>query len=138
MNPYSVVAESHAIRAYESIRHQTTDCEKISKNTGLSEERVFLVKAYIFFSQHRLVDGIKRFDPSYEMAESWRRLSGKNKQHIQPHDLLLLKHELYEIGLILKEGVSQLDAHIKASVRYNYAKESASFYARNGFKPAYV
>ena len=70
-------------------------------------------------------NGIRRFFPSFEMAQSWQRLiDGK---HIQPHDLTLLHHEIFERQLML-EGKSQEEAHIRASEVYNFAKECKEFY----------
>ena len=61
------------------------------------------------------------------MAQSWQRLiEGK---HIQKHDITLIKHELREKELI-KQGMSQEDAHIAVSKIYNYAKESRDYYAK--------
>jgi len=78
---------------------------------------------------HQLETGEKTFDPSFEIAESWRRLSEKNPDEIQPHDLILLKHELLEMQYVIS-GLTQNDAHIKASEKYNYALEAKRFYEK--------
>ncbi|MCR5479439.1 MAG: hypothetical protein K6F27_06210 [Ruminococcus sp.] len=60
------------------------------------------------------------------MAQSWQRLiEGKN---IQPHDITLLNHEKMEQKL-MKQGLSQEEAHALTEKKYNYAKESNDYYA---------
>lgn len=133
LNPDSKQAVCHAENYYESVRRQSGDCERIALNTGFTFEQVSLVKAYIFFARHDIRGGIRRFDPSYEMAESWRRLSSKRKSEVQPHDITLLRHELLEIQYIIN-GLSQEDAHNTAQTQYNYRDESKAFYRKFGFK----
>lgn len=132
LNPESDEAYHHAERYYASIRKQSKDCIKIAKNTGYTVEVISLIKGYVFYCEHALTDGWTRFYPSYEMAESWRRLSlGGN--NIMPHDLLLLKHELKEIHLIM-EGYNQIAAHTIAENIYNYNAASTKFYAGQKFR----
>jgi hypothetical protein len=60
------------------------------------------------------------------MAESWQRLTeGKPEKH----DITLLKHELMEKQLIEK-GLSQEEAHLQTSKKYNYSKEAGEYYAK--------
>ena len=64
-------------------------------------------------------EGFQRFDPDYYMAESFRRLSeGKG---IQTHDLILLKHEWLELGLMKRYGYDYDTAHRITERKYNYA-----------------
>ncbi len=66
-----------------------------------------------------------RFDSSYEIAQSWQRMiDGKN---IQNHDLLLLRHEEAEMQLV-RDGLTQAQAHILASKQFNYAKAVDEYY----------
>ena len=54
------------------------------------------------------------------MSESIRRLSeGKD---IQPHDLLLLKHERLELELMRRYGYDQDLAHKLTASKYNYGE----------------
>ena len=118
LNPYSKKASEHAIRYYEAVRHMTTDTSKISIATNIKKDKLDKIKNHIFIKEHDLLDGHKRFTPSYDMAQSWQRLiSGKYEKK----DIVLLKHEYAEIRY-MEKGLSQNDAHIKASKRYNYAK----------------
>lgn len=127
LNPYSKRARLHAKKYYESVRHMTTDAERIADNTGYSKEEILNVKKYVFEDKHDLGEAEpERFYPSYEMAESWQRLiDGKN---IQQHDLTLINHELYEKKLV-DSGLSQKEAHEEAEKIYNYKKESDEYYA---------
>lgn len=119
LNPYSDEALSHAERYYESVRHMKIDCERISKNTGYKQSNIEKIKRYIFIEKHILDGDHKRFDPSYDMAQSWQMLiEGKN---IRSQDIILLKHEILERALV-KRGYTQEQAHIRASKKYNYSK----------------
>ena len=123
---YDPVAEAHADRYYGLVRSMSTDVSKIAKNTGYSEEFIQQIKNYIFIDTYDLGDASpRRFDPSFAMAQSWQRLISGTPE---PHDLTLLKHEEYEREL-MSTGMSQYLAHIEASKKYNYAKESDAYYA---------
>lgn len=134
LNPMCDKAIEHANEYYESIRNREypTDIFYIVKNTGFTIEQVSLVRDYIFTGYHMLSTGFSRFDPSFEMAESWRRLSSKDGKFYD-HDALLIFHELYEIQLVIS-GETQTKAHKKATKEYNYQLESTLFYRRQGFE----
>jgi hypothetical protein len=120
-----------ASKLYEQIRHRRTDIEHIANNTGFSIEQITIVKNYIFYDSHVLTSGYSRFLPSYEMAQSWLRLSAKTSSNIQMHDILLLYHELYEIELIISNSrYTQSHAHSLAEQKYNYSKACKEFYKR--------
>ena len=118
LNPVSPQAEQHAKRYYEFIRKTKSDISKISAHTGISADKIEKIKNHIFVSEHILDDGVRRFDPSYSMAVSWQRLM--NGEYIE-RDIVLLKHEYAELRY-MERGLSQAEAHVKASKRYNYAK----------------
>lgn len=118
LNPMSKQAEQHAVLYYESVRHMKTDTLKISKSTGISKEKLDKIKNHVFVNEHELLDGKRRFDPDYEIAQSWQRLiNGDYKEQ----DIVLLKHEYAELRY-MEKGFSQNEAHIKASRKYNFAK----------------
>jgi len=129
LSPNSARAQEHATRYYDAVRKMTTDVSAVAKNSGFDESEIETIKKFIFYDKHDLGDGtIARFAPSYEMAESWQRLvDGKNIQH---HDIILLKHEMLEKALI-DSGLSQEEAHIEATKKYNYAKEAQKYYDSN-------
>ena len=119
-------AEAHAERYYGLVRKMKTDAARIAQNTGYSEAVIQRIKNFIFVDTHDLGDPEPhRFDPSFAMAQSWQRLINGTPE---PHDLTLLKHEIMEKEL-MGRGMSQRDAHIEASKKYNYTKESDDYYA---------
>ena len=104
----------------------TTDVSKIAKVTGIPKKDVQAVKDFIFLEKHDLGKGkLEYFEPDYMMGESWRRLMNGNPE---PHDILLLKHEIMEKEL-MASGMSQEEAHIKTSKKYNYDKEARKYHA---------
>ena len=112
----------HADLYYETRRNSKKEAwvKKVAENTGMSEKVIGKIFDYVFIEQHDIYGELKRFDSSYDMAESFRRLhEGKN---IQPHDFILLKHERLEAELINRYGYTQSKAHTLASRKYNYIK----------------
>lgn len=126
-DPDSTDADRHAELYYNEIRAMTTDVERIAKNTSYPIEIIQQIKNYLFMDQHRLVNGTRRFDPSFAIAQSWQRLMSKNGKDIQPHDLILLRHEMYEAELVSR-GIPQSKAHIEACKLFNYPVESNNYY----------
>ena len=92
-------------------------------DNGLTDDKLSLVAMDV----HELDGGVvRRFDASFEIAESWRRLAF-DPEHIQPHDRTLLQHELMEMRLV-NEGLNQDEAHTITSRKYNYSQESSDYY----------
>ena len=127
--PESPAAEAHAERYYGLVRSMTTDVTRIAENTGYSEDVIRRIKDFIFMDKHNL-GGTEPscFDPSFAMAQSWQRLI---EGIPEPHDLTMLEHEILESEL-MAAGMSQYDAHIEASKKYDYAKESDAYYGSFG------
>jgi len=123
---YSKRAMRHATKYYGAIRKSKTDVENIAKNTGFAVDQILMVKHYLFIDEHILEGGTKRFEPCFQIAESWRRLAF-DPQNIKPHDITLLRHEIAEMELVAK-GMSQNDAHTQVSKTYDYRKESDDYY----------
>ena len=122
-DPYNKERERHAQEFYESVRNRNKQHEivKVSNNSGLSQSDVEKIYNHIFINEYDLEDGWKRFDPNYDMAESWRRLSEIGGKNIQPHDLVMLNHELMEHDLMAK-GMKYDEAHELTNKTYNYQK----------------
>jgi hypothetical protein len=119
-------ATQHAERYYGLVRSMKTDVSRIAENTGFSVEEIQKVKDYVFINEHDLgEDTPRRFDPSFAMAQSWQRLIDGNPE---PHDMTLIKHEVMERNLV-EDGMSQEEAHILTSEKYNYTRESDAYYA---------
>ncbi len=126
LDPSSKEADEHAERYYGLVRSTSADIDAIAENTNIERQTILAVKNYLFVDEHDLGGALKRFDPNYEISQSWQRLwQGK---HILKHDLTLIKHEEYE-GELLSTGIPQGRAHIMASRRYNYAQEVRDYYA---------
>lgn len=122
-DPYNKERDRHAQEFYESVRNRNKQHEivKVSNNSGLSQSDVEKNYNHIFINEYDLEDGRKRFDPNYDMAESWRRLSEIGGKNIQPHDLVMLNHELMEHDLMAK-GMKYDEAHELTNKTYNYQK----------------
>ena len=122
-DPYNKERDRHAQEFYESVRNRNKQHEivKVSNNSGLSQADVEKIYNHIFINEYDLEDGRKRFDPSYDMAESWRRLSEIGGKNVQPHDLVMLNHELMEHDLMAK-GMKYDEAHELTNKTYNYQK----------------
>ena len=92
--------------------------KRLAENSGMRIKAVDKVFDHVFIKEHDLWDGRHRFDADYYMAESFRRLSeGKD---IQRHDLILLKHEWLELGLMKRYGYDYDKAHKLTERKYNY------------------
>lgn len=126
-DPNSIKALNHAELYYEEIRKMHGDVDKIAANTGYSKEVIGKIKFYLFEGHHSLTGIIKRFDPSFEIAQSWQRLMSTNRKDIKPHDLTLIRHEIEEMKLVQK-GIDQNTAHLEVSKTLNYKKEAEEYY----------
>jgi hypothetical protein len=127
---YSPDAFAFASKYYEEIRHLTTDCARIAKNTGESIEDIKKIKSYLFLdkSYYNADKGeYEQFHPDCAIAQSWQRLFLND--HIKPHDLTLIKHEVYEMEIKRKNpGIDHYEAHKMAEAKYNYQKEADEYY----------
>lgn len=125
-NPFSPEAEEHAKRYYGLVRSMKTDVAKISVATGIPEKDVQAVKDFLFYEKHDLGGSEPQlFEPDFMMAESWQRLVDGRPE---PHDLTLLRHEIMEKEL-MAGGMSQDEAHILTSAKFNYDKEARAYHA---------
>ncbi len=123
--------DAHADKYYKSVRRSKKSdiVNTIANNTGISIKSIDKVYDHVFVNEYDLYGGTRRFDPDYDMAESFRRLrEGKN---IQEHDLIMLKHERLEYELMKKEHLSYQEAHRLVEKKYNYQKALAEFKKKN-------
>jgi len=123
-DPLGKERERVATEYYEQIRNRDRNYEiaDVSKNTGFSIREVDVVFSHIFEKEHLFEDGeMHRFHPDYYMQHSWMRLrEGKN---IQPHDIILLNHELLEASIMEKDpNITYEKAHEEACKKYDYKK----------------
>ena len=120
-DPDHVRRNKHAKLYYDEIRNSKKApwVEKVAANSKMDKTVIGEIYDHIFMTKHNFDGELKNFDPSYDMAESFRRLhAGKN---IKPHDIVLLEHERLEIEFMKRYGLTQNDAHILASREFNYA-----------------
>lgn len=113
LDPNSTRAWDVVEGAYGAIRNDPTDIAAIARNTGWAESRVSRVKDHVFFNEHQLDAGVKRFDADPDMLNSWNRLT---KGDFVQSDIDLLRHEIFESKF---EGIfktNYVDAH-KATIR---------------------
>ncbi|UXC34446.1 T7SS effector LXG polymorphic toxin [Bacillus safensis] len=78
---------------YANFRKSKIDVQLISKNTGMTKERVQRIKEHLFIKEHIKEHGVGRFDPDYEIAQAWDRLQ---KGSYNKNDIALLNHEIFE------------------------------------------
>lgn len=126
-DPWHQRRDEHADMYYESVRKRNKQAEinRIAKNTGFRKSTISKVYDHVFINKYELRDGLMRFDPSYDMAQSWQRL--REGKDIQPHDITLINHERMEYRLMNKSGMNYSEAHGITVVRYDYASELDNF-----------
>ena len=106
----------------------STDCELIMNHIqSLKDNDVKIdirmikkAKKHLFMTKHKLFgsDEPVYFYPDYDIAQSWQRLTDKNRK-LEAHDLLLIPHEALESDYMAK-GYSQREAHNLANEKYDY------------------
>ncbi len=93
LDPNSMKSWDAAESAYDAIRASNTDVLAISKNTGISEVKIARIKDHVFFNNHTLDSGVRRFDADPDIVNAWDRL--KTGDWVGS-DLDLLQHERFE------------------------------------------
>ena len=119
-DPYREKREAHAERYYEEIRRSKPEpiIRKLADRSGISIKSAQKVYKHIFMNEYDF-DGVqKRFDPSYEMAQSIQRiLLGEN---VQEHDIILVHHERLEYELMTRYGKDYETAHRLTCRKHDY------------------
>ncbi len=68
--------EAEAKRFYEYVRGQDDDIEQIAIAANMSTSDITQIKNHVFYNKYIKWDGsISVFNPQYDMAVAWRRLS---------------------------------------------------------------
>ena len=127
---------AHADVYYEEIRNRKIEpvSSVIAEHTDLSVDEAKTVINHVFNEEHLFEDGtLRRFDTSYDMAESFQRvIEGKN---IQEHDIILLKHELMEANLMADDPSMVYEtAHEIAQRKYNYGEALTEYLKNNNLE----
>lgn len=123
---FKILAETE--NAYERIRQDESDINKISNNIEQDIEVVGRVKNHIFFNEHDITyqDGSterKRLDPDPLIANAWNRLTCANHTD---EDIAFFAHEEYESMIEIRDGLTYNEAHrltIVAGYAWNYKGE---------------
>lgn len=131
-DPNGTRREDHANTFYESIRNSDKESfvNNVSASSGLPQRSISKVFDHVFVDAHLLSGGNKRFDPDYDMAESFRRLRAGDD--IQEHDIVLLKHERLEYELMKKYKKTYQQAHRLAASKHNYVKALSKYKKKRG------
>jgi len=131
--PESKAGENKAKILYEKIKASEDDVVSITEtlissasDLGITIDEVQKIKDYLFYDSHHLSDGFRPFNPDPDIADSWLRLT-KGPRHLKSHDVTLIKHEIFEMRLV-NEGMTQDDAHILATKKYNYQEECKKYH----------
>lgn len=114
---------AHAVSYYEEVRKRDAKLEvqAVAQSSGFSADKVRTAYEHVFVKEHDLSTGRHRFDPDYDMAQSWQRL--REGKIVFKHDLTLIEHEAREAGY-MASGMSYEEAHIKTCMDgYNYMKD---------------
>lgn len=134
-DPLGLKREAHAKLFYDSIRNSDKESfiDNVSKNAGIDRDKVSKMYTHIFETKYELHNGFDYFDPSYDMAESFRRL--RNNENIQNHDIILVMHESLEYDIMqTNPSIGYRDAHALANKTYNYEEALDSWLRERGDK----
>lgn len=121
-DPFYLKRDAHAKRYYDAVANsdKSSIVKVIAENTGMARKGISKVYDHVFVNQYDLYGGIRKFDPDYDMAESFRRL--REGRNIQKHDIIMLKHERLEYELMNKLDMPYERAHELAARKYNYSE----------------
>lgn len=119
--------DAHADQYYASMRNgkKVNIVEAIAKNADVDSVLVSKMYDHLLVNKYNLGGEIKRFDASYDIAQSLQRL--REGKSIQEHDLILIYHEATEYVLMNQDGLSYEEAHKMANRKYNYATALKKF-----------
>ena len=83
-------------------------------------EQLEEIRLHMFVRDQPRDGGMKPFDPDYDQSQVWQRLvSGRG---IRKSDLVLLRHEYYELTIMREKGYIYEDAHDLTDLVYNWAQ----------------
>lgn len=121
-DPWQTRRDEHAKRYYETLRNSNQEylAQTIAKVSGMRVTSIQKVLAHVLFNRYNLDKGYVRFDPSYEMSQSFQRLLVANGKDTQEKDIIMLKHEYLEYELMNRYSKEYLEAHELANKKYNY------------------
>ena len=115
-----------------SQRNEEDSYKKIGLAGGMSVDEGKQVFEHIFRKEHLFANGKTRmFDPDYDMAQSFSRIF--NGKDIENHDIIMLKHELFESQIMAENPKIIYDeAHELTNKKYNYEDALKDFKKKGG------
>ena len=130
ISPYSSAAIQYAEKYFAKIRKMKTDIARIARNTKFTFDQIQIAKSYIFNSKREIPElhQSRPIDPSFEVAETWRRLIA-GKGYIQPHDILFLRMVLFEF-FMFAQSIPQNLARYNAAFIYDYQTACRKYYKK--------
>lgn len=131
-DPYEKKRRAHAARYYDEVRARDPEREiaAVASSSGMGLEKVRTAYEHVFIREHDLEGGHRRFDPDYDMSQSWQRL--REGKTVLEHDLTLIEHEARE-AMYMDAGMTYGEAHAKTCEDgYNYVKDLDKWKDGNG------
>lgn len=131
-DPYEKKRRAHAARYYDEVRARDPEREiaAVASSSGKGIEKVRTAYEHVFIREHDLEGGHRRFDPDYDMSQSWQRL--REGKTVLEHDLTLIEHEARE-AMYMDAGMTYGEAHAKTCEDgYNYVKDLDKWKDGNG------
>ena len=102
----------------QAVQNRESFIKNIAQNGNISRQSAEKIFDHIFVEKHNLRSGFRKFDPDYDRAESFKRII--DGEDIQVHDLIMLKHECLELGLMRRYNYDYDKAHRITEHKYNY------------------
>lgn len=126
-DPGQIKRNMFANSYYQELRNadSKTLISSMSSSSKVSSDAINRALNHILNSKYELFDPetygttMRTFDPSYDMAQSLRRLRVGTPLK---HDIIMLKHESHEARLMDNKGMSYREAHELTNQIYNYQK----------------
>lgn len=131
-DPYEKKRRTHAARYYDEVRARDPEREiaAVASSSGMGLEKVRTAYEHVFIREHDLEGGHRRFDPDYDMSQSWQRL--REGKTVFEHGLTLIEHEARE-AMYMDAGMTYGEAHAKTCEDgYNYVKDLDKWKDGNG------
>lgn len=123
----------HADRYYEEIRKRKpyADANIIVKRVnGFTTDDIEDIRQHVFIKKVRRDGGLKRFDPDYNQAQVWQRLT--TGQPLWDSDITMLEHERMELNIMRETGCEYEEAHEKTQKVFNWWAEFEEEKKRRG------
>lgn len=122
---YAEVGGSSGAAVVDAVVRVLSDVPRLDGGAGYSLDEIASVHRYLFLQEHDLADGRggtlrAMFDADPEIAAAWQRMASGT---VDPRDLVLLDHELAEVGYFREHpDATLLEAHRAANQVANWER----------------